>query len=858
LKSKLSELAIILANEKPDIVCLTETWLSSDVHNDFVKLTGFTFVRDDRNGRKGGGTAMYIRSDFTFDKIDTYEHFHTDAECTLTDFPLLRLTVLCVYIPPHIKSLTLQAIQDDICQLLDEHLAKFPDRSIMILGDFNKFDVRLLETDLSLKDIIVRPTRGLNVLDHVLISDNLKPIYNPSNVHYNPPVGNSDHLTLTIEPNNSIGHFKTTRQHKVYDYRKSNITKLVDEAGKVDWMQMTAHGNDVDAQWKCLHDQITTLLNETIPQETVYLSQSDKSWMTPLTKKLINDKWKAYRTKNWSLFNYLKEKAKKEITKAKTIWAKKKKQSTHGLWKLAKNFTGKADKNELMNLVNQHKSPQALAEKIAETVTANSSQSKAEDLNFKDDAWRVRFSEEEIEKLLRTLPLGKSAGSDTIPNKVYALLSSFIAFPLKTIFETSISQRIFPLEWKEGIVVPIPKTNPPRLNKLRTITLLPTPSKILEKLVLRSIGNGIEPLIGLHQHAYRKETSTTTALIQILDTATQLFDDLTFNGFAIVSLDFSRAFDKVDHQILLEKLRESDLPRGFILWLKSYLSARTFQVRIHGHMSRTYQTHEGVPQGSVLGPVLFAMLVGDLSSAIANETYTLVQFADDANIVIPLHTQNTCEINSTLMEQMMKIKEWCKLNKQDMNTEKTQVMISTHRSTRLHLDQALQVTNSLKILGIHLNDRLKWDDHVNSLCKKLAQRLHLLRTIKPFVDLSELHNIYSTVVRSPADYCCQIFVKLNQKLAKRLKRLERRAHHIMFGECISNRCRCNLDGFEHRRTHLSINLMHKILGNKNHLLYPKMPNRLTHSKKLSNFMCRTSVRQNSFIPYTTLIINQQS
>ena len=182
-------------------------------------------------------------------------------------------------------------------------------------------------------------------------------------------------------------------------------------------------------------------------------------------------------------------------------------------------------------------------------------------------------------------------------------------------------------------------------------------------------------------------------------------------------------------------------------------------------------------------------------------------------------------------------------------------MISMRGSKDSQYDKTLQVTNSVKILGIHLNDRLKWDDHIDALCKKSAQRLHLLRTIKPFVDQRELHDIYTAVVRSPADYCCQVFVKLNNKLTKRLQRLEKRAHHIIFGESILNKCSCNLDGFENRREHLSTNLMQKIFANKQHLVFRKMPNRLKHSNKLSNVICRTSVRQNTFIPYTALIMN---
>ena len=271
-----------------------------------------------------------------------------------------------------------------------------------------------------------------------------------------------------------------------------------------------------------MHNQMKSLLDETVPQEKVYLSERDKCWMTPLTKKIINDKWRAYREKKWTRFNCLKEKAKKEILRAKAMWAEKQRGTPHGLWKITKYISGKENKSELQNLITLCSSPKALAEKIAETINNATNPSSEKELEWSDDAWSICFTEQEVEYALLTLSPNKATGSDAIPNKIYSLLASFISSPLKVIFDTSISQRTFPKDWKKGIVVPIPKTNPPRLDKLRSITLLPSPSKILEKLVLQRIAEDVEPLFGKHQHAYRRGMSTTTALIEIHDKATEL------------------------------------------------------------------------------------------------------------------------------------------------------------------------------------------------------------------------------------------------------------------------------------------------------------------------------------------------
>jgi hypothetical protein len=585
------------------------------------------------------------------------------------------------------------------------------------------------------------------------------------------------------------------------------------------------------------------------------MNANDKSWMTPLTKMIINEKWQAYRTKNWEKFHHLKTKARKEIIKAKTMWAKKLKESTHGLWKMAKHLSGKQTKNEISNLITQFKTPTALAERIAENMEINDTpQEKV--LSEEDGDWNLCFTTEEVEKELRTLSQNKAAGADQIPNKVYALLATFIASPLRDIFQNSIAQRSFPMDWKKGIVVPIPKTQPPLLNKLRTITLLPYPSKILEKLVLRKTRPFFDSLSGNCQHAFRKDVSTTTALIHIVDTATLHFDDASKVGHAILSLDFTKAFDMVDHHIILNKAKGC-LPEAFRTWLRSYLSGRTFRVKVQGQMSKSHPIAKGVPQGSVLGPVLFATLVGDLSLSMTEDANTLVQYADDANIIIPLKSKEPEDICNIITKQISAVQNWCTRNKQQLNMDKTKVMLCIRGINKLpHFP--FPTASSIKVLGVVLNDKLKWDEHLSSVCKKASQRLHLLRTLKLYSSQRELHSVYTATVRVLADYCCPLFVRLPMKLTTSLQKIEKRAHRIIYEHLSHRACNCELDGLKKRRENYSIKFMLKLLKQDSHILSPRMPKQLPHTKQLTNFFCRTTTRQNSFIPYTTIIINNQN
>lgn len=852
LRPKLDELSLIMSNQALDLVCLTETWLTPEVESNLVNIPGFTLVRSDRISRRGGGTAIYIRDELAFETTDLHERLSTEAEGTLVDFPGLNFFVFCIYVPPNLNSSTLSAITDDITDITDDHLKWAPNRNFVILGDFNEFDVKKLCLDLSLMDIVDKPTRGMNTLDHVLISEGLIPHYDSSSLSYESPIGKSDHLTLIIEPESSQRKLNNFRQHTVLDYRSSNLKLLLHKAECIDWDTMKDQTTDVNQLWRRLLSCITSLVDSSIPQKTVTLTSKDRYWMTPLTKLLINEKWSAYRNKDWERFQHLKMKTNAEIKKAKHLWTQKLRNSSNGVWNVTKYLSGKERRNPLQNLLTQYSSPRSLAEAIAATMKTDDDGLTKSDCarTLEDDDWTVDISVHEVQEYLRTLPPNKAAGLDGIPNKIYSLLAPFIAGPLKVIFDLSVAQRRFPCDWKKGIVIPIPKTQPPVLHKLRTITLLPSPSKIFEKLLLKKMRNQIEPLFGGCQHAFRRAASTTTALLKLTDTATRHFDDSNLNGFVTLSLDFSKAFDNVDHHTLVQKV-STTLPKGFALLLHSYLSERSFQVKIQGHISQSYRVHSGVPQGSVIGPALFSILVGDLPDC--NSDNTFIQYADDVNIVIPLKHNDPDEVKVKVMKQLQEVSNWCSLNKQIVNADKSKLLLCTRRPMSIEVSTPIKRLTSMKILGVYVNDRLTWENHTTEVCRRACQRLHLLRIVKPHISQSELHEVYCALVRSLFDYCCPVFTKLPKKLTQRVQRIEKRAHRLIFGKNIT--CACDLDGFVKRRQNIAKKLFLNIQHNKQHLLHDQMPKRLPHSTRFSNFLCRTNKRQHSFFPYLTILLN---
>ena len=822
-----------------------------------VKMTDFDIARSDRKLRKGGGTAIYVREGIPFE-VRAPPLLDNEAEATSINLPSFGLALICMYIPPSLTVPSLAAIRDEVANHVEEIWSTSPDQSVIIVGDFNHFDVNRLSNDLGLTDIITKATRGKNILDHVLISQDLKNAYSASNVSYLPPIGKSDHLTLAICPSYYTQTQNNIRWHKVYDFRASNLEYLTRITKTVDWKAVENANEDVDVHWSNLHNQIMAVVNECLPQKYVPISPNDKSWMTPLTKLLLNEKWEAFRASDWTKYHFLKQKVSQEIKKAKKLWATKLKGSTNGLWRLTKHLSGKLVATKLDQLVQNYASPRHLAEKIAEGLQGQEHDqipypSAFEDGNDDDD-WNVVITPEEVERQLAKLPPNKAMGSDQIPNKIYAILAPFIATPLTSIYMRSISQRKFPSAWKSSIIIPIPKTQPPSLEKIRTISLLPSPAKIFERLVLNNISKTMEQTFGDCQHGFRKKTSTTTALIHILETVTTLFDDKRNRSLAVLSLDFTKAFDKVDHEILLQKLTMKHLPTGFLLWLKSYLADRRTRVKVQGELSDTKILSRGVPQGSVLGPSLFCSLVGDLSLRL--EGVTCIQYADDVNIILGFDTENADLIKARIDKITDLVEKWCQTNGQELNRTKTALMLIKRSTTGAHSPSMplIPTQATLTVLGVKLNHHLTWDDHVEYMCKKGGRRLHVLRTLRNFVSKEELHEVYIALIRSLLEYCSPAFIKLNTKLSKRLQRIENRAHRIIYGE--NKTCECGRNNLEERRFSLGKRLLQTMLQYPQHILKSALPNVLPRSKKLSNYVCRTEKRKNSFLPYVTILFNE--
>ena len=387
-----------------------------------------------------------------------------------------------------------------------------------------------------------------------------------------------------------------------------------------------------------------------------------------------------------------------------------------------------------------------------------------------------------IHKLLCTLKEHKATGPDHIPTKLLKTLADELTPIFTLFFQASIKQGTIPIDWTTANVVPIFKKGD-RLQPInyRPISLTSITCKMLEHIITSNIMQHLDSHNILHdaQHGFRKHRSTETQLIQLIDNLAHNIDNRIQTD--AILLDFQKAFDKVPHHRLLYKLKYYGISPQALNWVHSFLTNRTQQVLLEGNMSSSINVTSGVPQGSVLGPLLFLIYINDLPDYIQNNS-TVKLFADDTIIYHPINNQQDY---IALQEDLDSLQRWESDWLMHFHPQKCQTMHITNKrniiqSTYTIHNHKLQTTDTAKYLGIHIHSTLNWNTHIN----KTAQRANttsafLHRNIRTCPRKTK-HLAYTTLVRPILEYASIIWDPHTASNINKLETVQRRsAGHIM-------------------------------------------------------------------------------
>ena len=677
------------------------------------------------------------------------------------------------------------------------------------------------------------PTRGPNTLDQVFVN-----FAKEQRAVALPPLGRSDHCVVLWVPPPTLQ--PAIIKKRVRKFSKSNMAKFLFEMSNINWLSLVESIADLNESSSFFLNSIRALYDTCFPLRTVRMRESDPSWVRPSLKLLVDDRDKAYNNGEWSKYYRLRDEVVAHCKYLKLQFIKTSSSNPKDMWRAIRKVGGLSKPSVRINASAEDFNAyfasnfQCLDEIVPELHSSKGIE--------------VTITPEEVYYELLRLQ-NKSPGPDNIPSWVFKTSAVSLCHAISYLFNRSVRESFVPPCLKAANVRPIPKTSKPAsVQEFRPISLLPILSKLLEKIVMKKILlPAVIDKISPSQFAYipRPGSGTVSALVVLQHRILEWLDSSP-GIVRLLSVDFSKAFDKLPHQNIINACFNFDLPISIIKWIYSFLSGRQQRVVFDDQVSAWTPITSGIPQGSVLGPLLFCMAIDDLRPHCGNTT--IVKYADDVCFVHFLREQ----AEDRLQEEWDNLMDWSCSTQLPVNLKKCQTMdIITKRSCTINpiltVDgQSVKQVNSLCFLGVHFSDNLKWNAHFDMVIKKASKRIFVLRNLRKCgCPTHIMKKAFFALMRSVLLYAYPAICNAPRYLHARLLRFESRISRII-GDPISPSILDVADS-------LCYSLLRKISDTPDHLLRPLFlinhSRHTRHSRLLRTRFTRTERFSSSFMKY---------
>lgn len=823
------------------IIAIAETNIDK-IHKNLYQVDNYNSEYNSKflGKRKGSGLGIYIHEKYQFHKIEKYcqctENLETlFVEITNTEQPI---TVGVVYRPPN----------GNLCKFYDEFEALIkilPPENVCMTGDYN---IDLLKSKASQFEqliyshnfipIISQATHERNstptLIDNILINTTdtiIKSGILESKVSDHHPVFSFFECPSKISTDN-------VQSLPKYDFCESNIEKFLSDIGNN--IDEIIYDYNSEENFENFIEFINVNIEKNFKTDNSKFAKSKRNrllnpWITSGIINSINKKmfyynrWKKSCNKNkmrgddalYLRYKKYRQELKKTIKVAKKAYYSRKFESFKGnikkTWGLINDLRGKQHKNikasfivdgrmvenareisDEFNIFFSSIARNMNAKVYSSTLNRDISRDGFVDyldpkLKINDSMFMEDCSEIEIHDIIKSLENDK-ASDISIP--ILKRCSGYILEHLSKFFKSFLRNGIFPGILKKGCITPIFKKGDSRyLNNYRPVSTLPIFGKIFEKIIYLRLYKFFlsKNVIYENQFGFRKHHSTSHAINYSIDKVTT---ELEAKNYTIgIFIDLSKAFDTIEHSKLLEKLKYYGIRGRCNDILKSYLSERTQKTKFQGVYSDSCKAEFGVPQGSVLGPLLFLVYINDIVNSSHHGSFVL--FADDTNIFVVGKTID--EAYKKANDLLEKVEDYMFKNQLHINIEKSCYMIFSpkpdtmtcararpyDKNSKLDLylcGKKLKQCSEVKFLGVMIDEKLSWDAHISHLESKLNSCIVIIKRIKRFIPKSEYMRIYNALFLPHLTYCISCWGGVPKYKLNKIFSIQKRCVRLLFGK----------------------------------------------------------------------------
>ena len=802
---------------------LTETWLREHVDAE-INIEGYKIYRADRQrpkkrfGRASGGVAIYMKEDYaaSFKPLLTYSNGVNEL---LMIYSETQHIVICgIYRQPDDStnrnpstSKEFKNMIDILKHKLDNFKGKLPD--IFIAGDFNlphvdwendslkpgiSADEKLMKqlllefmSDINLLQLITTPThKNGNTLD-LILTNNLQLLHSYETI---PTIKISDHFLLNVQT-----HLRSIEEVPLIP--EPNLRNQFDKynfySNKIDWNEVNKKLETID--WEDLKDDVPNIQINRITQRIIDIVidliplksanshhkkkiPRDRRILFRKRKKILKKFTKDLKKINKNLLDieyklnqsYKKEEQSNEVKAVNAI----KENPKYFFSYTRKHSKVKTKVGPLLNkskeLITDKKTMANMLQKQYKSVfssplTTYEIHEKKCDNTLND----IVFDENDIIDAISTLSQNSAPGPDGFPAILLKKCKEQLAKPLKMFWRNCIDMEITVDLHKCNNITPIYKGgNQGDPANYRPVSLTSHLTKVFEKIVRRNITKHIDDnnLFNPSQHGFREGRSCLSQLLSHIDEILSLLEE--GKDVDVIYIDFSKAFDKVDHTILLRKLKALGIDGKLLSWIESFLKNRKQVVVVDGASSEPVQMLSGVPQGSVLGPLLFIMMISDINENI--EYSSLSSFADDTRIKKAIQS-----ILDTFMLQrdLNRLYKWSEVNNMKLNEKKFEHLhYGKHQKSNSYFTENSKIIKekkSVKDLGVMISNDTNYKVHINGVIKRATQLVGwILRTFKSRDEVVML-TLWRSLVIPHLDYCSQLWNPLEKGIIQSIEQIQR-------------------------------------------------------------------------------------